>query len=148
MTSPPSWTRYSPAQQPAAWLAGSGALLVMVATLSATAARWDHIPVPARLAGLLVLHIVVITVAERSRQSLPSVSRVMAYLAETDIRIVPIGEREAGMAIEVMARFGKGMGHPAQLNMGDCFAYACARTNGAPLLFKGDDFSQTDIESA
>ena len=81
MTSPPSWTRYSPAQQPAAWLAGSGALLVMVATLSATAARWDHIPVPARLAGLLVLHIVVIIVAERSRQSLPSVSRVMAYLA-------------------------------------------------------------------
>ena len=81
MTSPPTWTRYSPAQQPAAWLAGSGALLVMVATLSATAARWDHIPVPARLAGLLVLHAVVIIVAERSRQSLPSVSRVMAYLA-------------------------------------------------------------------
>ena len=56
-------------------------MLVMVAALSATAVRWDHIPVPARLAGLLVLHAVVIAVAERSRQRLPSVSRMMAYLA-------------------------------------------------------------------
>jgi ribonuclease VapC len=46
-----------------------------------------------------------------------------------------------------MDRFGKGR-HRAQLNMGDCFAYACARRQGAPLLFKGDDFGRTDIEVA
>jgi ribonuclease VapC len=46
------------------------------------------------------------------------------------------------------ARYGKGRGHPAQLNMGDCFAYAVAKTHGAILLFKGEDFGQTDIRSA
>ena len=44
-------------------------------------------------------------------------------------------------------RFGKGTGHPARLNMGDCFAYALARDLGEPLLFKGDDFRLTDIET-
>ena len=61
--------------------------------------------------------------------------------------VVPIGEAEQALAIEAHARFGKGV-HPAKLNMGDCFAYACAKTHGAPLLFKGDDFPLTDIESA
>ena len=61
--------------------------------------------------------------------------------------VVPIGEAEQALAIEAHARFGKGV-HPAKLNMGDCFAYACAKTHGAPLLFKGDDFGLTDIEPA
>lgn len=50
----------------------------------------------------------------------------------------------AGAAIAAFARFGKGR-HPAALNLGDCFAYAAARTLGVPLLFKGDDFARTDI---
>jgi ribonuclease VapC len=62
-------------------------------------------------------------------------------------RIVLIGEREQAVALNAHARFGKGV-HPARLNMGDCFAYACARTNGVPLLYKGDDFALTDIEPA
>ena len=45
-------------------------------------------------------------------------------------------------------RFGKGNNHPAALNFGDCFAYALAKTTGEPLLFKGEDFPRTDIESA
>jgi ribonuclease VapC len=61
--------------------------------------------------------------------------------------IVPIGEAEQAVAVEAHARFGKGV-HPAKLNMGDCFAYACAKTNGVPLLYKGDDFALTDIEPA
>jgi len=51
------------------------------------------------------------------------------------------------MAIDAFERFGKGR-HPAALNFGDCFAYACARRFGVPLLYKGDDFPQTDIEPA
>jgi len=74
-------------------------------------------------------------------------AEVEAYLSLAEIRIVSIGEAEAGVAIDAFARFGKGV-HPAKLNMGDCFAYACARTNGAPLLYKGDDFALTDIEPA
>ncbi len=72
---------------------------------------------------------------------------VARFLEAGDIGFVPIGERECEIALDAYARFGKGR-HPAALNMGDCYAYACARANGARLLFKGDDFSRTDIESA
>ncbi len=51
------------------------------------------------------------------------------------------------IAVEAYAQFGKGR-HPAALNMGDCFAYACTRTNDARLLFKGEEFARTDIEPA
>lgn len=44
-----------------------------------------------------------------------------------------------------MARYGKGRGHPAQLNFGDCFSYACARAAGVPLLYVGTDFAKTDL---
>ena len=62
-------------------------------------------------------------------------------------RVVAIGDVEQRLALDAHARFGKGV-HPAKLNMGDCFAYACARANSVPLLFKGDDFALTDIEPA
>lgn len=58
-----------------------------------------------------------------------------------------MGEREYDFAIDAYARYGKGR-HPAALNMGDCHAYACAKAHGARLLFKGDDFSRTDIDRA
>ncbi|CAN7585475.1 type II toxin-antitoxin system VapC family toxin [Caulobacter sp. LjRoot300] len=74
-------------------------------------------------------------------------SEVELYLISAEIRVVSIGHSEAGAAIDAFARFGKGQ-HPAKLNMGDCFAYACAKTRGVPLLFKGDDFPLTDIERA
>ena len=72
---------------------------------------------------------------------------VARFLDAAEISTVGIGEAEREAALEAMDRFGKGR-HPAQLNMGDCFAYACARTHAVPLLFKGDDFSRTDIEAA
>lgn len=64
-----------------------------------------------------------------------------------EMAFVDIGEREFEIAAEAYTQFGKGR-HPAGLNMGDCFAYACARANGARLLFKGQDFARTDIEPA
>jgi len=73
---------------------------------------------------------------------------IRVLMEAADIRVVDIGEAEAVEALSAFARYGKGRGHPAQLNMGDCFAYAAARTNGVSLLFKGDDFSKTDIASA
>lgn len=62
-----------------------------------------------------------------------------------DFRMAGIAAAEAEIAVEAFARFGKTSGHPARLNMGDCFAYACARTNHAALLYKGDDFALTDL---
>ncbi|WP_374943476.1 type II toxin-antitoxin system VapC family toxin [Sphingomonas sp.] len=61
------------------------------------------------------------------------------------MRVVTIGIAEATGAMHAQARYGKGTGHPARLNMGDCFAYACAKTNTAKLLYKGDDFVHTDL---
>ena len=55
-----------------------------------------------------------------------------------------IGKPEYDLGLEAYAHYGKGR-HPAKLNMGDCFAYACAKSHKAKLLFKGDDFTKTDI---
>jgi ribonuclease VapC len=72
---------------------------------------------------------------------------VNAFLADARAQVVPIERKTAEQAVDAFARFGKGR-HKAGLNMGDCFAYACARQAMAPLLCKGDDFPQTDIELA
>ncbi len=59
--------------------------------------------------------------------------------------IEPVTEAQARIAREAYRDFGKGSGHRARLNFGDCFAYALAKDTGEPLLFKGDDFRHTDI---
>jgi len=75
-------------------------------------------------------------------------AEVRGLLKQACIRVVPMTDDEAHGALAAYARYGKGRGHPAQLNMGDCFAYACAQAHDVPLLFIGNDFSQTDIPSA
>jgi len=67
----------------------------------------------------------------------------------SDYRLVVVGvdQDQMTVACEAMVRFGKSR-HPAALNFGDCFAYALSKTSGEPLLFKGDDFSRTDIRAA
>jgi len=70
------------------------------------------------------------------------------FLGVAAIRAVSITEREAETALAAFSRYGKGRGHPAQLNLGDCFAYAVAKNHRTALLFKGDDFSKTDIAPA
>ena len=67
------------------------------------------------------------------------------FLAIAGVQTVSITGKDAETALEAFARYGKGQRHPAQLNMGDCFAYAVAKSYRTPLLFKGDDFTQTDI---
>lgn len=62
--------------------------------------------------------------------------------------MVPIDQPTAYLARNARRTFGKGSGHPAALNMGDCFAYALAKKLDKPLLYKGDDFSHTDVRSA
>jgi ribonuclease VapC len=66
------------------------------------------------------------------------------FLAEVDATIVPIDAPCGRAAIAAFERFGKGR-HAAALNLGDCFAYACAATGDMPLLCKGNEFPQTDI---
>jgi ribonuclease VapC len=68
-------------------------------------------------------------------------------LADFGIDLVPVGADHGRLAAEAFVRFGKGR-HPAELNMGDCFSYALAKSLHAPLLYKGEDFAKTDIASA
>ena len=69
------------------------------------------------------------------------------YLDETGVELVPVTPEQAYAARRAWRQFGKG-NHPAGLNFGDCFAYALAESTGEPLLFKGGDFTLTDIEAA
>lgn len=64
------------------------------------------------------------------------------------VEIVPVDQAQANIAHQAFLQFGKGNGHPAQLNFGDLFSYALARSRDLPLLFKGEDFAATDIKSA
>ena len=82
----------------------------------------------------------------RGQESL--VDQVNALVLAYGIEIAPPGLPEADYAHDANVRYGKGSGHPAQLNFGDLFAYALARSRDIPLLFKGNDFAHTDIMSA
>jgi ribonuclease VapC len=66
------------------------------------------------------------------------------FLEQAMVRIVPVTAEIGRGALSAFERYGRGR-HPAALNMGDCFAYACARELDVPILFKGDDFPLTDI---
>lgn len=71
-----------------------------------------------------------------------------AFLLKCGMHVVDVTPHMGDMAFDAYRRFGKGTGHRAGLNYGDCFAYALAKHLDAPLLFKGDDFSETDIVAA
>ncbi len=73
---------------------------------------------------------------------------VREFLEVAGIELIPITAKEAETALAAFSRYGKGRGHPAQLNLGDCFAYAVAKNYRKSLLFKGEDFDKTDIRSA
>jgi len=73
---------------------------------------------------------------------------IWEFLELAGVRLVDVTATEAMTALDAMSRYGEGSGHPARLNLGDCFAYAVAKNLGAPLLYKGDDFTRTDIEPA
>ena len=64
------------------------------------------------------------------------------------LRIVDVDSAMVEIARDAHLKYGKGMGHPAQLYFGDCFSYALAKSLDVPLLYKGADFAKTDIVSA
>ena len=71
-----------------------------------------------------------------------------AFLLKSGMTVVEVSPRIADIAFDAYRHFGKGTSHGADLNYGDCFSYALAKYLDAPLLFKGNDFSQTDIAPA
>lgn len=86
-------------------------------------------------------------VVDRAEKAILS-ERLDQLLAEEKIDIVPFTAAQSRIARAAYRQYGKGSSHPAQLNFGDCFAYALAKDSGEALLFKGDDFSRTDVVAA
>lgn len=70
---------------------------------------------------------------------------VLDFLERANVGVRPIAGDAHVVALGAHATFGKGTGHPAQLNLGDCFSYGLAKQAGVALLYKGDDFAQTDL---
>jgi ribonuclease VapC len=79
----------------------------------------------------------------------PVLSREIDELIQRfTIQIEPVTAEQARIARQAYRDYGKGSGHPANLNFGDCFSYALAREKREPILYKGDDFVHTDLRSA
>lgn len=92
-------------------------------------------------------HLEAAIVVDSARDPVAS-RRFDQFIAEAGILVEPVTLSQVRIARSAYRDFGKGSGHKASLNFGDCFAYALAKETGERLLFKGDDFSETDIASA
>ena len=102
-----------------------------------------HATTRAMSAGNLIELTAVLT--RSARGSVEAANDILAKLA---IEIEPVTIAQARIGQAAYNRYGRGTGHKADLNYGDCFAYALAKELGRPLLFKGDDFAATDIAVA
>ena len=97
---------------------------------------------PKRMSAANYLEAAIVVDANRN----PLLSRRLDDLiVQTEIEIEAVTPQQADIARAAYRDFGRGSGHPAQLNFGDCFAYALAKSMREPLLFKGDDFAHTDV---
>src|SRR5437868_14722070 len=88
-----------------------------------------------------------ISMIVESRVGADGIRDLELFIAKARIALIPVDEEQAHLAAQAFRRYGKGR-HPAGLNFGDCFSYALAKHTCEPLLYKGYDFSQTDIPSA
>ena len=95
--------------------------------------------------ALVVLEAVIRLFTKLAIEPMVVEAAVAAFLHEAGVEIVPIDGAAGRLAVQAFAAYGKGRGHPAQLNLADCLSYACARQYGVPLLYKGNDFSHTDL---
>jgi ribonuclease VapC len=99
-----------------------------------------------RLTSPIAIYEAVLAVMRENRLArVVAEQNVRELLADTSIEVVPITEEMGRVALDAFDRYGKDPGHPAQLNMGDCFSYAAARVLAVPLLYKGEDFATTEL---
>ncbi len=103
------------------------------------AADMRYLSAATMLETSMVMHNRLGAVADRS---------VDEFLEDAEVEVVNVTRRTADIAFAAFRQFGKGAGHPGVLNFGDCFSFALARELELPLLFKGNDFSRTDIQAA
>jgi ribonuclease VapC len=122
--------------------------LVAILRLDPERVRFLEILTAAEEVFLSAVTLYEISIVIFSRLGQAGLDELAALLDELGAEVVPFDRRQAMAALEAYRTFGKGIHPQASLNLGDCAAYALARTLDAPLLFKGDDFVATDIRSA
>ncbi len=109
--------------------------------------RFEETIAAASECRMSVANILETCIVAESRGGAAGAHDLDALLARAGIEPVPVTVEQLKAARQAWRRYGRG-NHPAALNFGDCFAYALASVTGEPLLFKGEDFSQTDIRAA
>ena len=128
----------------------------MIIDTSALVAILDQEPEAERIARTLAAtpermlsaaNLLEVGIVMQARRGDDGARDVDLLLAKLRVEIVPFTARQAEIARKAFRRYGRGR-HDAKLNFGDCFAYALAKDAAAPLLFKGDDFGQTDVLAA
>ena len=120
-----------------ALLLGEPETAEFVATIAAASSRV--------VSAASFLEAAIVMVARSGPEAKEKLNRLVVDLA---IEVVPFTEDQALLAIDAFQQFGKGTGHPAGLNFGDCFTYALAKARRDAVLFKGNDFLHTDLEKA
>ncbi len=100
---------------------------------------------PPLISAATLLEVGIVMIHRHGPRGLNSLHR---FLRAAGFRVEDVTPQQAELAIEAYAAFGKGRRGRAGLNYGDCFSYALAKSTGLPLLFKGRDFSQTDVPPA
>ena len=111
------------------------------------ASRYATLVHEADRCSISVANFVELSIVIEAQIGADAVHQYDAFLRRAAIAMEPVTIEQGQLARQAFRDFGKGR-HPAGLNFGDCFAYALARATGEPLLFKGDDFSKTDIKAA
>ena len=121
--------------------------LIAVVNRESDAGRHEEAMLNAAYCRMSVVNILEASMVVEGRGGAAAGHELDVVLARAGIEPVPVTVEQLEAARQAWRRFGRG-NHPAALNFGDCFAYALARVMDEPLLFKGDDFSQTDIAPA
>jgi len=121
--------------------------IVAIFRLEPEAGRFNHLIAAAPLKAMAAPGLLETAMVISSLYGDEGLRRLDAYMQTAAIRAIPFAADHAAVAREAFLRYGKGR-HLAALNFGDCIAYATARLEAMPLLFKGEDFRLTDIEAA
>ena len=109
------------------------------------ASQFSEAIAQARLRLLSAVSLVETSIVIENRRGAAGKHALDVLLEKAEIEIMNVTAEQAEIARQAYRTYGKGQGHPAQLNFGDCFAYALAKILEQPLLFKGEDFNKTDI---
>ena len=121
--------------------------VVAILRLEAKASRFSELMSRASNRRIASPNLLEVTMVMSGQFGEASIALVDAFIASAEIDVVPFTADHVAVARQAFLRYGKGR-HPAGLNFGDCIAYATARLEAMPLLFKGDDFRLTDVEAA